>query len=128
MRAPPVSSGGVVLMALLLCPAAPGLSLAASRTNPADMAVPMPTAPQAPPAHVESAPPAPGMPLPVPSSRNSGGLPEAGESGNNAVQNSKLTDEADHTSNANGPERPAVPTSPDRPSTPHADVEKSVKP
>jgi hypothetical protein len=87
MRTRPNHFGRSTLVALML---APVLGSAAPRMNPADMAVPLPTAPQAPPAHVEPALPGPGMPLPAPSSTSSGGLPQTGESGGDAVEVRKL--------------------------------------
>jgi hypothetical protein len=110
MRNTRVNFRDVTLMALLLTTVGPGVSTAAPRTNPADMAVPMPAAPQAPPAHVEPESTAPGMRLPVPSNPSSGGLPEAGESGNNTVQIRKLRDDADQDSRANAPGQTAVAT------------------
>jgi hypothetical protein len=92
MRITPIKFCGATLATLLLAPCPGG---AAPQMNAADMSIPMPMAPEAPPAHIESELPGIGMPEPAASGSSSGGLPEIGGSGNDAIQIRKLPGAAD---------------------------------
>lgn len=83
----------------------PAVNAAPQKINAVDMAVPMPAAEQAPPAHGEPELPGPGMPLPVPSGMSSGGLPAPGQSGDDAIQMRTLPQDADLRSPAPAPQK-----------------------
>ncbi|MDB5824607.1 MAG: putative exported protein [Herminiimonas sp.] len=79
---------------LILLLLAPVIGAAAPKANPADMAVPMPTAPPAPPARVEPALPGTATPAPSQSGAASGVSGESAEPEGNPVRTRKLPDDA----------------------------------